>query len=103
MKTWEQIEPRDLELMKVSDGDREYATDLLDDLADPDERLSKHELVSEWLRKVRYEATVRARKAAIEECAKFIESGAGMADLIDQDELDEQAKMLRKLATRRGI
>jgi hypothetical protein len=38
------------------------------------------------------------REAAIEECAKLIESGAGMADLIDQDELDEQAKLIRALA-----
>lgn len=37
-----------------------------------------------------------ARKAAIEECAQLIESGA---DLIDQDELDQQAKYIRALST----
>jgi hypothetical protein len=39
-----------------------------------------------------------AREAAIEECAKLIESGAGMADLINQEELDQQAKYIRDLA-----
>ncbi len=34
---------------------------------------------------------------AIEACAKLIESGAGMADLIDQEELDQQAKYIRAL------
>ncbi len=38
------------------------------------------------------------RTATIEECAKLIESGAGMADLIDQEELDQQAKYIRALA-----
>ena len=34
---------------------------------------------------------------AIEACARLIESGAGMADLIDQEELDQQAKYIRAL------
>ncbi len=38
------------------------------------------------------------REATIEECAKLIESGSGMADLIDQEELDQQAKYIRALA-----
>lgn len=38
------------------------------------------------------------RLATIEECAQLIESGAGMADLIDQDELDQQAKYIRALS-----
>lgn len=42
-------------------------------------------------------APLRGRDEAIEECAKLIESGAGMADLIDQEELDQQAKYIRAL------
>jgi hypothetical protein len=37
------------------------------------------------------------RLATIEECARLIESGAGMAGLIDQDELDQQARYIRAL------
>lgn len=39
------------------------------------------------------------RGAVIEECARLIESGAGMADLINQDDLDQQAKYIRALAS----
>ena len=38
------------------------------------------------------------RESVIEECAKLIESGAGMADLIDQEDLDQQAKYIRALS-----
>jgi hypothetical protein len=37
------------------------------------------------------------REATIRECAELIKSGAGMADLIDQDELDQQAKYILDL------
>lgn len=38
----------------------------------------------------------------IERCAQFIQDGVGMADLIDQELLDEQARLLRSLTHRNG-
>ncbi len=39
---------------------------------------------------------LRGWNEGIEHAAEFVESGAGMADLIDQDDLDQQAKMIRE-------
>lgn len=41
---------------------------------------------------------LRGWNEGVERVAELIESGAGMADLIDQDDLDEQAKMIRALS-----
>lgn len=41
------------------------------------------------------------RAMAIEECASLIQSGAGMADLIDQELLDQQAEYIRALILRK--
>lgn len=52
----------DLELGKITDQDREYARDLLED--DLPEELDPHmriELVAQWFRKVCYEAVIADR------------------------------------------
>jgi hypothetical protein len=52
----------DDEFAKITDADREYASDLCDDLGiEPDAENIR--TVSEWSRKVRYEAVIADRKA----------------------------------------
>ena len=95
----------------VTAADREYASELLADLTSYD--LPRLEIAARWFRKARVEHSLPGnhaqssqearekeitRLATIEECAQLIESGAGMADLIDQYELDQQAEYIRALA-----
>jgi len=56
--------PYDSELGKITDQDREYAADLLGDLADdaPTDLALRMEITASWLRKVRYEAVMADRK-----------------------------------------
>ncbi len=58
----------DMELGKITDQDREYARDLLEDglpeETDPHMRL---ELVAQWFRKVRYEAVMADRKTRLKD------------------------------------
>lgn len=54
--------PYDEELAKITDQDREYAQDVLDDLAEPGKHETPQSIVAYWLRKVRYEAVMADRK-----------------------------------------
>ena len=60
----------------------------------------KHALWNEIATALRIPVVAADRNAVIEECAQLIESGAGMADLIDQEKLDQQAAYIRALTTR---
>lgn len=53
--------PYDQELGRITDEDREYARDLLDDIHDGSTD-SAIEIVAQWLRKARYEAVIADRK-----------------------------------------
>lgn len=78
--------------------DREYAAGLLDDFDIP-AHIANIEIAAQWFCKARVETSRRVSKSSFEACAKLIESGAGMADLIDQDDLDQQAKYIRAIAS----
>lgn len=53
----------DAELGKITNGDREYARDLLeDDLPEETDVNMRIEIVAQWFRKVRYEAVMADRK-----------------------------------------
>lgn len=55
--------PYDAELGAITEQDREYAADLLGDLADdaPTDEALRREIVAQWFRKVRYEAVMADR------------------------------------------
>lgn len=54
--------PYDEKLGEITDQDREYAAELLDDLEMSDPLLQEIQTVAEWFRKVRYEAVIADRK-----------------------------------------
>ena len=56
----------DAELGKITDQDREYAKDLIEDYEEDKEHGIGVATVAEWLRKVRYEAVMADRKARTE-------------------------------------
>lgn len=54
----------DAKLGEITDRDREYAIDLLADLAEAclESEPHRQQIVAEWLRKTRYEAVIADRK-----------------------------------------
>jgi hypothetical protein len=54
--------PYDAELGKITEQDREYAKDMLEDLAEPGQHETPESIAAYWLRKVRYEAVIADRK-----------------------------------------
>ena len=57
--------PYDEELGKISDQDREYAKDMIDDLGFALDRQDMG-VVEEWMRKHRYEAVMADRKSRLD-------------------------------------
>ncbi len=55
--------PYDAELGKITDQDREYAIDLVDDIDEEVDQVERLRIAAQWLRKVRYEAVIADRKS----------------------------------------
>lgn len=55
--------PYDAELGKITDNDREYAIDLVDDLDHENDEGERLRIAAQWLRKAKYEAVMADRKS----------------------------------------
>lgn len=53
--------PYDPELGTITDQDREYAIDMVNDIDDENDQGERLRIAAEWLRKARYEAVVADR------------------------------------------